>query len=363
MATSASLVNTFTDISLSIVAIIDRFVYSPDQSTPVFPQVIGTGFFVDSGGIVATNRHIVQALKAMRKHPTTGRRSGAVFAFGRTKAVEGGSILPTVIIPIANYTMLDSFTASKRAEWFGTAVPDVGFLQVEARETPALALAVDPSAIRPGVEIATAGFPMGERLIVGEDKVQQVSCTLRHGVIASVFPYEVEHPHGFTIDIMTQGGESGSPVFKTDEAVALGMIAAGIDFVNYTSAEPAWIISQALQSYKSMNPVDFSALPTYESYFATPKLEALVWELLPFQSRLVTIDRNIRARLGRVHDELQQLERSRWADLADHFAGTSEELPSSVRLFELRRQEAELLQSLGRVRKLFTQDTDESALQ
>jgi hypothetical protein len=180
-------------------------------------------------------------------------------------------------------------------------------------------------------------------------------------VIASVFPYAVKHPHGFTIDIMTQGGESGSPVFKTDEPVALGMVAAGIDFVNYTSAEPAWIISQALQSYKSMNPVDLSALPTYESYFAIPKQEAMVWEVLPFHSRLIAIERNLRIRLGRVQDELQQLERDRWADAAAHFAGSSEELPSSDRLFELRRQETELSQSLGRVRELFTEDTDESA--
>lgn len=141
------------------------------------------------------------------------------------------------------------------------------------------------------------------------------------------------------------------------------MIAAGIDFVNYTSAEPAWIIFHALQSYKSMNPVNLSALPSYESYFAAPRKETMVWETLPFQSRLIAIERNIRSRLGNVQSELQQLERNRWADLANHFAGTSDELPSSDRLFELKRQEAELLQSLRRVRELFTQDTDEPSMQ
>jgi len=73
-----------------------------------------------------------------------------------------------------------------------------------------------------GREIGTAGFPMGTDALVffaeGESlpRLRQVSTTLRRGIIASLLPYDFPNPHGFTIDVMTQGGASGSPVFATD---------------------------------------------------------------------------------------------------------------------------------------------------
>ena len=44
----------------------------------------------------------------------------------------------------------------------------------------------------------------------------------------NIFPFPTPHPHGFTIDIMQQGGSSGSPIFSTDRAEVVGMMFGGV---------------------------------------------------------------------------------------------------------------------------------------
>jgi hypothetical protein len=61
---------------------------------------------------------------------------------------------------------------------------------------------------------------------------------IRRGIVSSVFPFSIPKPHGFTIDIMQQGGSSGSPIFYDNEPTVVGMMASGIrDIVSAESSD------------------------------------------------------------------------------------------------------------------------------
>ena len=90
-----------------------------------------------------------------------------------------------------------------------------------------------------------------------------------------MYPFSSPKQHGFTIDIMQQGGSSGSPIFAGDSSCVVGMMWGGAQetrvaksqdmFLTYTLnanisiAEPADIIDDALMKHLSMRkPLDSS---------------------------------------------------------------------------------------------------------
>ena len=54
------LTETFASIRRSIIAFAIADKHAPP---PYFPDVVGTGFVIDTNGIVATNRHVVETLE------------------------------------------------------------------------------------------------------------------------------------------------------------------------------------------------------------------------------------------------------------------------------------------------------------
>jgi hypothetical protein len=59
-------------------------------------------------------------------------------------------------------------------------------------------------------------------------KWHQLIPFVRSGIVSSVFPCVIARPHGFTIDIMQQGGSSGSPIFYADDPTVVGMMASSV---------------------------------------------------------------------------------------------------------------------------------------
>ena len=83
---------------------------------------------------------------------------------------------------------------------------------------------------------------MGTFPLTLHGKVSQVSPFIRHGIVSSVYPFPTANPHGFTIDIMQQGGSSGSPIFGPDNKRVIGMVWGGVPATNISLAESAHII-------------------------------------------------------------------------------------------------------------------------
>jgi S1-C subfamily serine protease len=257
-----SLTDLYESASPCIVGFMSRMVQAPVGQPPPFPEIIGTGFLVTSDGVVATNRHVVEALWRLPQIPGTQERVGGAFIFMVSNDKLGGQVLNLKIRDVA---ALQGFWSLN--DWYGQDVPDVGLVQLEITGMPFLELATDDFSLRPGMEIATMGYPLGTQPLVSKGKVNQLGPFIRRGIVSSVYPFSSPQPHGFTIDIMQQGGSSGSPIFAGDSPLVVGMMWGGVQEprvaqspttslmytlnTNISVAEPSDIIKDALTNYLS----------------------------------------------------------------------------------------------------------------
>jgi hypothetical protein len=175
-----------------------------------------------------------------------------------------------VVLDVLECFGLANFASS--GQWCGESVPDIGFVQIGAREVPFLKLATDDYYLKIGMTVSTIGYPIGRLPLTALGKLHQASPFIRQGIVSSVFPFPNPHPHGFTIDIMQQGGSSGSPIFGDDGAV-VGMMKSSVlewslaeaeppasvkiayaQNTNISIAEPAHVIHQAFETFRDQVP-------------------------------------------------------------------------------------------------------------
>lgn len=238
--------------------------FASNLTTPerLLPEFVGTGFFVDDRGLVATNRHVVDVLRRLPRNPETDTSSAIALVFPSGEDSEGNQGIGVARVTIREYWPLETF---ERPEfYYGDPLPDVAFVQLNIRDVPTLQLALEPWTVRVGTRIGTAGFPLGEDPLIIYGAITQVTPVLRHGIVSSVFPCPCPHPHGFTVDILTQGGASGSPIFLAESPAVIGMVHAGFPNTNFTYAVPAEILSGALKKLLTSDQVDFGHPPTFE---------------------------------------------------------------------------------------------------
>jgi trypsin-like peptidase len=291
-----TLVETYQAVAPSVVAFVSRFVQTKPGEAPIVPPIFGTGFLVDQDGIVVTNRHVADCFEKLPTHPKTGDSGYAALMFQYGASDDLGPYLRLMIAEIAGHTTLGQFASD--SQWFGEEIPDIAFVQLKLMETPFLKLANHDFYVRPGTPIATVGFPMGDVPLVTLNKPNQLTPFIRRGIVSSVFPYAIPHPHGLTIDIMQQGGSSGSPIFYDDQPVVVGMMAASMVEpvtigggaltqtvqlpTNISIAVPSHLIEGALQSFKSTYQIDRSAFPTLEEWQKAKKDKTIGfgWDVL-----------------------------------------------------------------------------------
>jgi S1-C subfamily serine protease len=66
-------VQLFSNASPSVLGFVSRLRIG--STKPHFPTIFGTGFFIDSSGIAATNRHVTEAFSKFPPNPKTGESS------------------------------------------------------------------------------------------------------------------------------------------------------------------------------------------------------------------------------------------------------------------------------------------------
>jgi S1-C subfamily serine protease len=270
---SSPLTRLFQTASPSVIAFISKLTKLPAGIPPIFPPIFGTGFLVGADGTVVTNRHVVDVFARIPKNPKTGESGLAALMF--LPGTERGS-WQMLVVDVRESHVLETFTSSDR--WYGETIPDLGFVQLGVREVPFLRMASEDSYLKIGMDIATIGFPMGTLPLTTLGKLNQVTPFLRHGVVSSLYPFPTAKPHGFTIDIMQQGGSSGSPIFRTADGRVVGMMSSGVIEqkmtrsdqaslvytvnTNISIAEPSGIIEPALEEYRKHIVVRAEGLPT-----------------------------------------------------------------------------------------------------
>ena len=275
-----SLIETFEIVLPSIVALGTRAAITQHGQAPPFPTILGTGFVVDDRGIVLTNRHVAEALHRLPLHPRTGVSSACAIMYSKVEASEGMHGLRMFFVNIKGYSIPDSF--SFEGDYYGQPTPDLAFLQLNVHDVPALNIATEPNTLRIGMPIATAGFALGTDALVVYKKVNQITPLLRYGIVSSLYPFPCPSPHGFTVDIMSQGGQSGSPIFLTDSPTVVGLLHAGFNNTNITMALPPLMLSQALSSCLSAANLDLSDVPTFQSLRVTSgSNNEMDWEEFP----------------------------------------------------------------------------------
>ncbi len=254
---------TFKKLRRSIVGFASMAVASKRGRRPSFPHLIGTGFVIDTRGIVATNRHVVRALEKLPNNPKTGASAAVALTFSDVwEDGEGGHLLRVVPISLRRWDKLATFTSSE--DFFGGQKPDLAFVQLNVAGLPAADLVTENGSWEVGTPIATAGFPLGTRALAIYGRINQVAPILRSGIIASVYPFPCPRPHGFTVDIMTLGGESGSPIFFADSPRVVGLLHGGFNGTNITLAVPSSLVALAFDHYMNTVPLDFTGVPLFE---------------------------------------------------------------------------------------------------
>lgn len=253
---SMKLTEVIRKVTPTVVAFGSRFVPTESSVTPGFPVIIGTGFIVDERGLVITNEHVIEGIG---KIPKPAR---FVMLFPEPVSEDGQTRFGVVLRSILAINSIASFESS--SPYFGSAKPDFGFVRIDLQGLPVTEICDESNTIEVGLDVATVGFPMGEVPLTPYDttKASQVSAFARRGIVSSVLPCVCADPHGFSIDILSEGGASGSPIFRTDDPRAIGILHAGFDGAPITYGVPGHLLKTGLDIVtKDWNP-DLTETPT-----------------------------------------------------------------------------------------------------
>lgn len=151
--------------------------------------------------------------------------------------------------------------------YYGPKPPDLGFLHVNMRGLPQLDVAHDLPSVEPGTRVAAAGFPMGTDALRAPGYIHQLTPTLQEGIVSAVLPFPCKTPHALMLNIASQGGASGSPIFLLDCPTVIGVLYAGLNETyaatvqgvrtpylvptNFTYCVPGHFVNAALENIRA----------------------------------------------------------------------------------------------------------------
>lgn len=237
-----TLADTYEKIKPSVVAFTAKYSFFSDAELQdkrkvSFPPILGTGFIFDNNGVIATNDHIAEDLIKSKHSPLS--RNGECLYFATLFIIVDEGLMQIQLEILEVYQP----KGYPQKMYYGPDKPDVAFVLVKAKKLPALEL--DTSILREGVEVATAGYPMGTEALTAPGYLHQIAPTLQNGIISAVLPFQQASPHAYALNIMVQEGASGSPVFLPESGKVIGIVNSRLNDINQKPTN----ISYAIPSY------------------------------------------------------------------------------------------------------------------
>lgn len=193
--------------------------------------IVGTGFCIDSAGIIVTCEHVLSAFtpdirQAIAALPKDNGRPGILPLKDLRILVphvlfflpsDSGEELPVLPVRVAN--------AVAKLEY------DLGAIRIgphAAYPGGYPRLSIEPfEKIHEGMELATCGFPLGNAL---QKQLGTMSSSFTRGILSSIAPAagaKEEFVKAFQLDITATFGNSGGPVFSWASGAVLGVLQGG----------------------------------------------------------------------------------------------------------------------------------------
>ncbi len=231
-----NLVESYETIRECVVALSIKDIPTSNKGIKpgIFPTIFATGFVVREDGLIITNDHVINAIRDLmeKKIPaiaTLFKKFSLGYVAVPLDVIGGLSLKDSPVKDIFNY---------------GPKIPDIGFIRIRQQGLPTVKLNDRLNVLTEGVEVGTAGFPLGTTPL---RLTQSVGPTLQRGIICAVFPFPGTNPHGFAINVMSHPGASGSPVFLSNSGEVIGIVYGGLAIpANFTYVIPSRYITACL---------------------------------------------------------------------------------------------------------------------
>ena len=248
-----TLADVYQEIRQAVVAFVPRFPAHHELAWAECPHlqwVFGTGFVVGDS-LIATNRHVAEQFTEQPRGPDAVKFPACAALFCRLP--QG---LAIGLLNVCNVAVVSGLNLTSGFSYH-TELPDLAILSVECTGLQRFSVKLSDDAAPVGTEIATAGFSNGSWLLAPNAIPERFGPVLQRGIVSGESPFEGTEPHSILIDVMVQGGASGSPVFRADNGDVIGVVnARHLDFREVTINGQTVSIEQPT-SFSHVVPVHF----------------------------------------------------------------------------------------------------------
>lgn len=218
------LADVYSSIKQSIVAFVPRYYRGvPVAETEArFPPIVGTGFVLRSSGLIVTNDHVAQAVRRLEVPQGVEDKRLPFTILYLLRSKHGMTVMYFEALSVSTLRSVEL----PDGEYLGPR-PDIAVVQSAVTGLPAMELD-EGAPPREGEELATAGFPMGTDALTAPGYLHQLCPTLQKGIVSAISPFWCETPYAIMLNVMVQGGASGSPVFRPDSGRVVGVLCASL---------------------------------------------------------------------------------------------------------------------------------------